>query len=541
MKHITLLLFFVLSVSNVFGQAPTTNAADPEARDAENVISIFSGAYTNIEGVNFNPNWGQAGLGTANTAFDPGTGNIVLAYPNFNYQGIEYATPENRLDISAMEYLHVDIWVDGTFNPNVFVISSGAEIAHPITNTGAATWISVDIPVAGITGDLAGAFQFKFDGGNGTTDAIYVDNLYFWKNAVSTENDATLSDLQVDGETISGFSSSILTYTVGLAEGTTTAPQITTATPTQTNASASITQATSVPGDATVEVTAQDGTTKKTYTVSFAITTPGTAAPTPPARNTEDVVSIFSDAYTDISVETFSAAFDDSEVEDVTIDGNAAKKISFGNFIGVEFLNDRADLTAMTHFHIDFWTGATELDGKVFNQKLSNWSTGDGEANALELPINTGTNPAIVSKTWVSVDVALDSFTPINGSARDGIAQFLITSNLGEVFVDNIYFYKGMGVSNEDKELPEGFVLNQNYPNPFNPSTNISYSIPANGNVMLEVFNIQGQKVATLVEGFKSAGSHNLTFNASNLASGVYTYRLTAGNSVQVKKMLLIK
>jgi hypothetical protein len=81
-----------------------------------------------------------------------------------------------------MEYLHVDIWVEGTFDPTVFVISSGDEIPHPITNTEVNTWISVDIPVEGITGDLTSAFQFKFDGGNGNTDAIYVDNLYFWNS-----------------------------------------------------------------------------------------------------------------------------------------------------------------------------------------------------------------------------------------------------------------------------------------------------------------------------------------------------------------------
>ena len=80
-----------------------------------------------------------------------------------------------------MEYLHVDIWIEGTFSPSIFVISSGTEVPHPITNTGANSWISIDIPVQGITADLTNAIQFKFDNGNGSSDAIYVDNLYFWK------------------------------------------------------------------------------------------------------------------------------------------------------------------------------------------------------------------------------------------------------------------------------------------------------------------------------------------------------------------------
>ena len=171
MKHIILLLAFLIPAVSSFGQAPTTNATDPEARDSANVISIFSGAYTDVSGTDYNPNWGQAGFGTANTSFDPGTGNVVLAYPNFNYQGIQFGSTQ---DISTMEFLHVDIWINGTFNPNIFVISSGAEIANPITNTGAGSWISVDIPVSGITGDPTSAIQFKFDGGNGSTDSIFV-------------------------------------------------------------------------------------------------------------------------------------------------------------------------------------------------------------------------------------------------------------------------------------------------------------------------------------------------------------------------------
>jgi hypothetical protein len=157
--------------------APMDNAPVPTHLQ-ENVISIFSDTYNDVEGTNFNPNWGQAGHGSVDASFDPGTGDVMLAYTNFNYQGIEYSSQ----DISSMEYLHVDIWVEGTFDPRVFVISSGDEIPHPITNTEVNTWISVDIPVEGITGDLTSAFQFKFDGGNGNTDAIYVDNLYFWNS-----------------------------------------------------------------------------------------------------------------------------------------------------------------------------------------------------------------------------------------------------------------------------------------------------------------------------------------------------------------------
>ncbi|SNZ01802.1 PKD domain-containing protein, partial [Flagellimonas pacifica] len=69
------------------GSAPTTSAPVPPSRDAGDVISIYGGAYTNITGINYNPDWGQSGLAFVNTDFDPGDGNLALAYPTFSYQG----------------------------------------------------------------------------------------------------------------------------------------------------------------------------------------------------------------------------------------------------------------------------------------------------------------------------------------------------------------------------------------------------------------------------------------------------------------------
>ena len=85
------------------------------------------------------------------------------------------------------------------------------------------------------------------------------------------------------------------------------------------------------------------------------------------------------------------------------------------------------------------------------------------------------------------------------------------------------------------------YLLNQNYPNPFNPSTRINFSIPNSGQVKLEIFNAIGEKVKTLVNEFKSAGNYAYDFNAENFASGVYYYRLSAGNFSEIKKMILLK
>ncbi|MCC5940835.1 MAG: T9SS type A sorting domain-containing protein [Balneolaceae bacterium] len=90
-------------------------------------------------------------------------------------------------------------------------------------------------------------------------------------------------------------------------------------------------------------------------------------------------------------------------------------------------------------------------------------------------------------------------------------------------------------------ELPLVFNLAQNYPNPFNPSTIISYELPETSDVRLEVFDLTGRQIATLVEGQVQAGSHRVTFDAGNLSSGVYLYRLQAGNQIFTRKLTLIK
>lgn len=89
--------------------------------------------------------------------------------------------------------------------------------------------------------------------------------------------------------------------------------------------------------------------------------------------------------------------------------------------------------------------------------------------------------------------------------------------------------------------LPSSFVLEQNYPNPFNPATTIKFSVPATGFVMLKVFDVTGKEVASLVNGELKAGNYKADFNASQLGSGVYFYKLVANGFIDTKKMILIK
>jgi hypothetical protein len=102
-------------------------------------------------------------------------------------------------------------------------------------------------------------------------------------------------------------------------------------------------------------------------------------------------------------------------------------------------------------------------------------------------------------------------------------------------------FIKMIGEGREFSGIPTVYSLEQNYPNPFNPETKIQFSLPEDSNVKLEIFNLQGQIVATLVDGALSAGYHTATFDATTYPSGVYFYKIVAGNFTDIKRMLLIK
>jgi hypothetical protein len=93
----------------------------------------------------------------------------------------------------------------------------------------------------------------------------------------------------------------------------------------------------------------------------------------------------------------------------------------------------------------------------------------------------------------------------------------------------------------DEETLPTEYGLAQNHPNPFNPTTEISFALPVATSVKLEVFNIIGQKVTTLVDGFMDAGYHTVTWDANRSASGVYFYKLQTDSFVDQKKMLLLK
>ncbi|MEX0719462.1 MAG: T9SS type A sorting domain-containing protein [Balneolaceae bacterium] len=140
-------------------------------------------------------------------------------------------------------------------------------------------------------------------------------------------------------------------------------------------------------------------------------------------------------------------------------------------------------------------------------------------------------------------DLYFGSVDRIFKAALDGSGfSEIYTDTPTQVFGITVNIPQNTDTGIDVTDLPKSLSLHQNYPNPFNPSTVISYQLAVNSAVQLEVFDMLGRKVATLVDGEqKSAGSYSATFDASALSSGIYLYRLQAGNSHLTQKMTLIK
>ena len=158
-----------------------------------------------------------------------------------------------------------------------------------------------------------------------------------------------------------------------------------------------------------------------------------------------------------------------------------------------------------------------------------------GEQSDLVNEIDGGGDPlAKMDHRSVSATILRDWF---------GLPQDEVNTLMGADFFDpNLDFIEAkVRVSNETFDTPKTFELNQNYPNPFNPSTTISFSLSHPGHVSLQVYDLSGRLIDTLVDSQQAAGPQAVTFDAGHLPSGTYVYRLTTPSGTQTKKMVLVK
>ncbi|MGI0013651.1 MAG: T9SS type A sorting domain-containing protein [Nitrososphaera sp.] len=152
---------------------------------------------------------------------------------------------------------------------------------------------------------------------------------------------------------------------------------------------------------------------------------------------------------------------------------------------------------------------------------------------------------------WSSFNLGFSTPSSANTQVCTAIGQSFVgaTQNAGTQVVSGFLVHpliSGLKTAvdektQEESQLPTSYELEQNYPNPFNPSTTIAFALPKPSEVTLKIFDASGREVATLVEGKLPAGKHKVILDASPFSSGVYFYRLQAGEFSQTRRLMLVK
>lgn len=454
-----------LPESNVDPIPEPENPAPTPGYAQEDVISLYSNAYSDVPVDTWSADWDDADVSDVQIQ-----GNDNKLYTNLTFAGIEFTS--NTIDATGMGYFHMDLWTpDDVTAPAELRIklvdfgadgvwSGGDDVEHELTfgeeTLATEAWVSLDIPLSDFVnlttvGHLAQLII------SGDPNTLYVDNIYF------------------------------------RAEGA------------EPN-------------------------------------TPDVAAPTPGYAQ-EDVISLYSDAYNNVTVDTWSADWDQADVSDIVIEGDNTKLYTSFVFAGIEFTSQTIDASGMMYFHMDIWTPDTIVDTTEFRIKLVDfgadgvWSGGDDVEHEL-----TFGSDVLVSQSWVSFDIPLADF--VNLTTVEHMAQLIIGGDISTVYVDNVFFHADAEDA-DGETVPGGaamFRLHENYPNPFNPQTAIGFFISQQADVTLRVYDIRGRLVDTLVNEKRSAGSHEVVWEADGIASGVYFYTLSVDQQpVETRRMTLLK
>jgi Secretion system C-terminal sorting domain len=205
--------------------------------------------------------------------------------------------------------------------------------------------------------------------------------------------------------------------------------------------------------------------------------------------------------------------------------------------------------TDKTHWPKMVESGNLQVDpqfGPAIDQVVQS-GVGDGDGFYAHFAAVRTNNPSLVTTYGYTISTVTPGFWvpewPLPESADMQYANTALKTGGtdGLPIGDPNWFGMTLAVKEKAAGVPVVFGLSQNYPNPFNPTTTIEFALPLTAKVQMKVYNVIGQEVATLVNETLTAGHHAVTFDASRIASGVYMYKIVAGNFVSVKKMVLLK
>lgn len=235
---------------------------------------------------------------------------------------------------------------------------------------------------------------------------------------------------------------------------------------------------------------------------------------------------------------------------DLDFKGSTSDKNFFWNYLKSEYINDAPNGSANTYYRAEGITG-TLFDGTI-NINFDNGSYGTYSVSYPDVinGVNGGVN-ALKYSEISSNNIAGVSYKGLfPGGSQNGALVYIgfpfetiyPESKRLEVMEKILEYFEDLTSVNDGQNvIVDQYELRQNYPNPFNPTTNIMFALPKGGRVKLSVYNMLGQEIAVLFNGYKEAGVHTATWNAGNFSSGIYIYKLETDVKIFAKKMTLLK
>jgi len=487
--------------------APTVAAPTP-TRNATDVISLYSNAYSNL--ASWHPAWSQTTTYTEVQIASNSTARLT----SFGYEGIATTAPAT-LNLSTMTTAHFDVWTTNETSIKFYLLIAGEPF---VTKTLVANqWNSFDIPLTDFgTGSMTAATGFKLESGTYTwpngVNTVYVDNVYFWKPAAP-----------VGTPVISGFTvpaKSLGDAPFALTAPTSNSPGAFTYTSSNTSVATISGNTVTIVGVGNSTITANQAASAPflvgSTTAVLTVSPPAAPVPTLAAA---DVISMYGESYPNTYQYSFGANNLAGEPDlDPTLGENKALKYNF-ELGGYGAGYTETNVSTMQYVHFDYFTTNST------NFKFVLISNTPVVEKSYDLNASS-----IVLNTWKSVNIPMSYFTGLGLNPATWF-QFKFDVNAvtpgvpNIVYIDNVYFTRNnLGV----KDFTSSNI--RMYPNP----TSTVFTIEANDVIdNISLFNVLGQEVLT-----KTSNSNSVTLDVANLQTGVYVVKSTIAGVISTSRMV---
>lgn len=581
------------SASGPVSNVPTVPALAP-TKPAADVISLYSGAYTNVPIDTWRTGWSNGTLTDTTIGTD-----AVKRYSALDFVGIEMVA--NQININSMEFFEFDVWTPNSTSLRFKLVDFGAngtfgggdDKEHETTVTPTLRgWNRISVPIAGMTGltSKANIAQLIFASSPAGTSTIYLDNIMFSKatalavpalpamaptkpaadvislySGVYTNvpidtwrtswSNATLTEMKIGTDSVKKYSAldfvgvemvanQININSMGLFEFDVWTPNSTslrfklvdfgangafgggddkehetTVTPTINGwfhvavPISSMTGLTSKSNIAQLIFSSSPTGTSVIYidnvlfSKAVVVAEPTVAAKTP-TKLAADVISMYSDAYTDVPVDTWRTSWSVATLTDMKIGTDSVKKYSGLDFVGIETVSKQIDITNMDSFEFDMWTP----NSTSFRYKLVDFGADGAFAGGDDKEHELTATPTL--NGWNHIAVPLSSFTGL--TTKKNIAQLVFASapsGTSIVYIDNVFFSKKAAVGLASTKLETVGI----FPNPANNVLNLSTT---NAIQDVVIYNAMGQVVLTA-----SPNANSVNIDIAELPMGLYTVK----------------